>query len=177
MNFIFDLDDTLVQRDTIIPLPNRLEVLETISNNNNRIYIATNQSGPAWRIYSENLRKKDYKKYPIFEFSMLRLGYLTKLFNVNYCLAALIPGNEFVAKAIRNELQCPEEIRSLLNGKILLSYRLDWRKPKGGMLDFIMDENNLNREDCLFVGDLPSDEQAAKNAGIAFQHAKEFFYD
>jgi len=106
---------------------------------------------------------------------MLRLGYLTELFNINSCLAALIPGDEFVAKAIRNKLQCPEEIRSLLNGKIHLSYRLDWRKPKGGMLDFIMDENNLNSKDCLFVGDLQSDEQAAKNAGIAFQYAHEFF--
>jgi len=68
MNFIFDLDDTLVQRDTIIPLPKRLEVLETISNNNNRIYIATNQSGPAWRIYSESLKKKIIKNIQTLNF-------------------------------------------------------------------------------------------------------------
>lgn len=54
------------------------------------------------------------------------------------------------------------------------------RKPDIGMLaiceaqmwdeGYIVDWNN-----SLFVGDRPEDEQCAKNAGIAFKHANDFF--
>lgn len=49
------------------------------------------------------------------------------------------------------------------------------RKPNPGMLLEGMKHVGVNAEDTLFVGDRPEDEQAARNAGIAFQWAHEFF--
>ncbi len=49
------------------------------------------------------------------------------------------------------------------------------RKPKPGMIDCIRFEGRASRQRTLFVGDLESDEQAARNAGVDFQWAWEFF--
>ena len=174
MNFIFDLDDTLVRRDTVIPLQKRIETLELIANNKSMIYLATNMSCIGWRKYYEKLVSSDYKRYPSFDFSIIRLRYLSRLFDIDGCAAALIPGVEKVAQELRNWVLDPDEINSF-NNEIHFSYRMDWRKPKGGMLEFLISKYHLKKSECLFVGDLPTDEQAAKNAGIAFQYAHEFF--
>ncbi len=57
-------------------------------------------------------------------------------------------------------------------------YRIDknhWRKPGPGMLLSAMKQYGIQPQDTLYVGDLPDDELAAKNAGVAFQWAGEFF--
>ena len=51
------------------------------------------------------------------------------------------------------------------------------RKPAPGMLFDIMDNWGVDRKDTLFVGDMESDEQAARHAGCDFQYASEFFAD
>lgn len=50
-----------------------------------------------------------------------------------------------------------------------------YRKPKPGMLLGIMHDLNVLPVHTLYVGDRPEDEQAAKNAGVAFQWAWQFF--
>lgn len=49
------------------------------------------------------------------------------------------------------------------------------RKPEAGMLFDIMEECRVLEEETLFVGDMDTDKQAARNAGIDFQWAKDFF--
>lgn len=51
------------------------------------------------------------------------------------------------------------------------------RKPKPGMLFMAMAFHQVMPADTLYVGDRPEDEQAAKNAGVAFQWASSFFGD
>jgi D-glycero-D-manno-heptose 1,7-bisphosphate phosphatase len=62
---------------------------------------------------------------------------------------------------------------------------LDWdgvealfRKPNPGMvetaIDLLAEQNHISKEDCLFVGDRPEDQQCAVNAGIPFQWAHDW---
>jgi HAD superfamily hydrolase (TIGR01662 family) len=49
------------------------------------------------------------------------------------------------------------------------------RKPEPGMLFGIMDTWDVETHRALFVGDMESDKQAARNAGCDFVWAKDFF--
>lgn len=49
------------------------------------------------------------------------------------------------------------------------------RKPGPGMLQEIMQRFEIMPEDTLYIGDLPEDEQCAKNAHVDFAWAKDFF--
>ncbi|HPR16732.1 MAG TPA: HAD-IIIA family hydrolase [Candidatus Cloacimonadota bacterium] len=49
------------------------------------------------------------------------------------------------------------------------------RKPKGSMLQKIMDFWQVTPPDTLFVGDMPTDRESAVNAGCDFLWAKDFF--
>jgi len=49
------------------------------------------------------------------------------------------------------------------------------RKPGPGMLLEAMRDFEASPEETLYVGDLPEDEEAAKNAGVAFEWADKFF--
>lgn len=49
------------------------------------------------------------------------------------------------------------------------------RKPEPGMLLKIMQVAGVPSNHTFYVGDMDSDEQAARNAGVDFQWAKDFF--
>lgn len=51
----------------------------------------------------------------------------------------------------------------------------DCRKPKPGMLLKIIEQAGVSREQTLFVGDNEDDKVTAKNAGVRFMWAKNFF--
>lgn len=50
-----------------------------------------------------------------------------------------------------------------------------WRKPAAGMLLQAMTDYWATAEECIFVGDQESDQQAAAAAGVAFANANTFF--
>lgn len=66
---------------------------------------------------------------------------------------------------------------SSMHERALERYRFDdpRRKPAPGMLLEAMRMAGVSAAETLMVGDRPEDEQAAKNAGVAFQWAHEFF--
>lgn len=49
------------------------------------------------------------------------------------------------------------------------------RKPMPGMALFFMEKYKLNLSECLMIGDLESDKEFAKNCGMEFQWAEQFF--
>lgn len=61
----------------------------------------------------------------------------------------------------------------------LEEYRQDdrRRKPGPGMLEEAMETFGVSSQDTLMVGDRPEDEQAARNAGVAFMWADVFFQE
>lgn len=49
------------------------------------------------------------------------------------------------------------------------------RKPAPGMLLRLLEHYGVSPEEALFVGDLDSDAEAARRAGVAFMRAERFF--
>ncbi|MBW4526713.1 MAG: HAD-IIIA family hydrolase [Phormidium tanganyikae FI6-MK23] len=49
-----------------------------------------------------------------------------------------------------------------------------YRKPQAGMLKLAMVRYNHSPEDCVYVGDRPEDEEAARRAGVAFEWAEDW---
>lgn len=49
------------------------------------------------------------------------------------------------------------------------------RKPKPGMLTQIMKQAGVSRGESLYVGDRKDDQLTARNAGVSFISAKDFF--
>lgn len=51
------------------------------------------------------------------------------------------------------------------------------RKPGGAMIREAMDRYAYQPNETMFIGDRPEDQQAAADAGVAFEWSKEFFHD
>ena len=49
------------------------------------------------------------------------------------------------------------------------------RKPKPGMLLTAMKDLQVSPSETIFIGDMITDEEAAKSAGVSFQYAVDFF--
>lgn len=62
---------------------------------------------------------------------------------------------------------CPHEQRH---------YNCYCRKPQAGLAAEFIEKYKLNPEECIFVGDQPSDMQLAEKCGFRFYGIKEFFY-
>ena len=43
------------------------------------------------------------------------------------------------------------------------------KKPDPYLIDKILDENNINKNDCLYIGDTNVDKESAMNAGLSYQ--------
>jgi D-glycero-D-manno-heptose 1,7-bisphosphate phosphatase len=64
---------------------------------------------------------------------------------------------------------CPHHPDSGFEGEIKeLKFDCECRKPKNGLIEQALLEHNLEREDCIFLGDSQSDELAAKLSNIMF---------
>lgn len=50
-----------------------------------------------------------------------------------------------------------------------------FRKPDGGMIEYLMDAFGVSKAETVYIGDLDTDQQAAEAAGVKFIWASEFF--
>ena len=159
MLIIFDLDQTLVRPVPGVKVPNRIDQQEMIPGvvercaelraEGHRLAMASNQGGVALGIadFHETLdRVEDAAK---------------KIGTGGYWIASL-----YHEKGTIRQPHNPDE-----------GYCNDpfWRKPMPGMLLHLMLETRTTAPDTLFVGDQESDRQAAINAGVRFEWAKDFF--
>ncbi|NNF01763.1 MAG: HAD family phosphatase [Bacteroidia bacterium] len=53
---------------------------------------------------------------------------------------------------------------------VYLSCELEMRKPDKEIFDLVINENNLNRDECIFIDDTPHHVEGGKRAGIASFH-------
>lgn len=157
---IFDLDRTLVQPIPGVTVPNNLLQQEMIPGVLDRcaalreegaqLALASNQGGVA-------------------------LGLCT--------LAETVDRVEYVAEKIRAKkwLMCIHHDKATVDLRFFhMPYRgivadAYYRKPQPGMLLMLMHQLRATAPDTLFVGDQATDCEAARNAGIPFAWAKDFF--
>jgi len=161
--YLFDLDDTLTTSasgdkfpktvDDRKWMPGRLEKLQALHAQGNKTAIITNQGGAAWGIFSQE-EMYDYLNNLVWEAGM-------DAFFV--CFHDTGPKARASDKTIK-ELTKPDHYKGH-----------ERRKPGPGMLIEAMDDFEIDRQDTLYIGDRPEDDQSAKAAGIDFIHADEYF--
>jgi len=172
--FIFDLDGTLVPYCGLAPLPGVSARLKELADGGARLAIATNQAGPAWHQWKEGSFPPPTAVAARFSAIIARLPPLRK---AAWFVSLHAPGLEEEAgalpdyEAIRDVLRA-ELARSCPRTRFHISADPDWRKPAPGML---LAAARQEPEKALFVGDRESDEEAARQAGISFEWAEDFF--
>lgn len=174
---IFDIDGTLVEPWTTKPLPGRIEQLQQLKKTSLMLFGATNQGGPAWHLWHRINEREDADKYPDLIQIISQLSLIRSLFGLHQICAALHPGQPWVTRKIRKRHGVNEDsIYSYEDGQIIMCWNQSWRKPRAGMIDYIRVNSYLDRRECLFVGNEPSDAEAAREAGIRYMQESEFFY-
>lgn len=161
--FLFDIDDTICNRDSTDIYP---EALDLLARTTADFALVTNQGGPACHDAGWDFSDK----FPSLEEVQKRLVAIGKTL---FLFAGINPAI-YVAYAYKQE-----------NGKVIVpksehfvftaSIDESWRKPNPGMLHQAMADFQVRPHECLMVGDREEDRLAAEAAGVAFVWAKEFF--
>lgn len=157
MLYLFDIDGTLIRSfmreggkvedyDKVELLPGRLPKLASLERLESRFGLVTNQAGVAMGYQTE---EQVYAK----------LGHV---------LAAV----QFFGRYPTSVHCCVDHPKAKL-----ARYRRDlgFRKPDPGMILQARRLHHAPAEATLFVGDMDTDEQAAKSAGVNYFSAEEFF--
>jgi len=168
---IFDLDQTLVERYTARPLPGVATVLAGLAAKGTQLTIATNQAGPAWRIWTGK------ERFPTTEQICERFTAVAQ------ALPSLRAATWLVAVYDARVNLTPDQFEELTEAFNRSSTTLDlraaadpmWRKPQPGMLWEACRLNGVSTAEACFIGDMDSDAQAAQLAGMTFYSANNYF--
>lgn len=104
----------------------------------------------------------------LLDFPQSRLDFLTKLSErKKYRLFLLSNTNDLHIKWVMNSLG-QEFYNKFKNAfeQFYLSHEINFRKPDAEIYEFVLNENNLNAEETLFVDDLKENTDSAKTLGI-----------
>jgi D-glycero-D-manno-heptose 1,7-bisphosphate phosphatase len=141
---IFDRDNTLIRDeghvhtfDETLWLPGAKDLIVKLTNQKILIAVATNQSGVAKGMYSV----QSVQKFHADMLSSLGSKGSIKLF-----------------------AYCPHHPQGVIPE---YSFECDCRKPKPGMLNYILNELNMDNHEVLFFGDSDKDVEAGKHARIS----------
>lgn len=166
---LFDLDGTLCDRDSSVPLPGvvewfgRCKIIGT-----QEVAICTNQGGVGFRHQAESQHwKGDFSKYPTkaqVEERFARLAEWLPPMPVDIWVCFLYKNKNGVYSPVPDGVSDHDP-----------RWLPQYRKPEPGMLIGAMEGAGVTKCDTLMVGDSADDEGAAKAAGCDFAWAWEFF--
>lgn len=173
---LFDLDGVLVRSFTTEPLPGAKERIAALKAQGIPMAICTNQAGPIWG------QATGQEKYPLTEtiaaniktiIGSLGLGGATGLDGIPWFVSI---GDErvlgmmdrdqydFVTEVIKIHLD-----EALFDVDVRIETEAAWRKPAPDMLLAAAKYLGVEPADCLYVGDMETDRQAAVAAGMQFE--------
>jgi len=122
--------------------------------------------------YSENfpeLSENDIIEvwnYIICDFPVRRLEFIQQLAkDKNYKLILLSNTNALHIECIKKHISFYEDFKACFS-KFYLSHEIMMRKPDATIFEFVLSENNLNPEECLFIDDTLENTEAASALGI-----------
>jgi len=175
---IFDFGDVFINLDKEGAMKNALELfeMETLSEDLiaiNALYeqglLSTNEF---LDFYCENFPKLSKKEiieawnFIICDFPTKRLTFIKQLaIEKNYNLILLSNTNELHIDCIKTNIPFYNEFKSAFN-KFYLSHEIMLRKPNTDIFEFVLNENNLKPEQCLFIDDTKENTETAANLGI-----------
>lgn len=112
----------------------------------------------------------DIWNFILKDFPKHRLEFLQQLKNnLEYKLILLSNTNELHINWIKNNVSFYEDFKNCFDA-FYLSHEINLRKPNNDIFEYVLNKNNLNAEDCLFVDDNEANCEAAKAVGIKTWH-------
>ncbi|WP_336128716.1 HAD-IA family hydrolase [Mesoflavibacter sp. CH_XMU1422-2] len=122
--------------------------------------------------YADNfpkLNKEELKSiwnYIIKDFPEHRLQFIKQLAkDNNHQLILLSNTNELHIDYIKKNVSFYEDFKNCFD-QFYLSHEINLRKPNADIFNFVLTENKLNAEECLFIDDTLENTQTAQQLGI-----------
>ncbi len=163
---IFDIDGTLVDRDSTELLPGRKHFFQSLEKGV-LIALASNQGGPACR----NAGWDWSNKYPTLDDVENRLSIIKGIIEEAASrMAHLYTSLIFIDKG--GKIHIPKEI-SEKDPRL----NIEWRKPAPGMLNQAMKDLGVPVRYVTMIGDRAEDAGAAKAAGCNFFYTNDFVWE
>jgi beta-phosphoglucomutase-like phosphatase (HAD superfamily) len=174
---LFDMDGTLVESFKTEPLPGVVDVLEKLQARRVPLGVATNQAGPLWR------RVTGKGKFPTVVQVVGNIAHIAYNLHLENSLWIISLWDERIVKLVEDEEQFNDIMLSLQSDfldmlvpiipNIIVSIDAAYRKPQPGMLLKASELWSIKPNELIYVGDMESDREAAKNASSLYFDASQ----
>ena len=175
---IFDFGDVFINLDKYGAMQNALNLFDLKNFEPDMIEanfyyevgkISTKQFLDFYTTKFNHLDENDIKSawnYIIKDFPTYRLEFIRRLAQSNaYHLILLSNTNEMHIDYIKEQVPFYEEFKDCFD-VFYLSHEINLRKPDSGIYEFVLSENNLTANACLFIDDTKENTDAASELGI-----------
>jgi len=175
---IFDFGDVFINLDKEGAMKNALELFEINELSEELVAInALYEQGlmdttEFLDFYLNNFPKLSKKElidawnYIICDFPPKRLEFIQQLAkDKNYKLILLSNTNELHIDCIKKHIPFYEDFKACFD-KFYLSHQIMLRKPNTDIFNFVLNENKLKPEECLFIDDTKENTVTASKLGI-----------
>jgi len=175
---IFDFGDVFINLDKEGALTNTLEVFKLDELPEDMIAVnALYEQGfmeteEFLEFYCDNFPKLSKNEiieawnYILCDFPPHRLEFIQQLAkDKKYKLILLSNTNELHIDSIKQHIPFYEDFKNSFN-VFYLSHEIGYRKPNTDIYNFVLKENNLKAEECLFIDDTKENTDAAYKLGI-----------
>ena len=175
---IFDFGDVFINLDKEGAMKNALTLFELDEFPEDLIAINTLyeegliSSDEFLEFYTDNfpkLSKKDITdawNFILRDFPEERLNFLQKLKLENkYKLILLSNTDELHINWVKKQVGFYDKFKGCFD-QFYLSHEINLRKPNSDIYEFVIEQNNLKAEECLFIDDTKVNTEAASKLGI-----------
>jgi putative hydrolase of the HAD superfamily len=175
---IFDFGDVFINLDKEGAMQNALTLFELDEFPEDLIAINTLyeqgliSSEEFIEFYTDNFPKLSKENileawnFILKDFPKNRLEFLQQLKADNkFNLILLSNTNEIHINWVKEHVAFYEEFKACFN-RFYLSHEIQLRKPNTDIYEFVLNENNLKAEECLFIDDTTDNTNAASKLGI-----------
>ena len=175
---IFDFGDVFINLDKQGAMQNalnlfKLDTLEADMILNNMLFEVGESSTTEFiAFYKSKFRYLseteiiDAWNYILKDFPKYRQDFIESLAQKkDYKLILLSNTNELHINFIKQNLSFYEEFKACFD-VFYLSHEINLRKPTTAIFDFVLNENNLNANECLFIDDTKENTDTANSMGL-----------
>ena len=179
---IFDFGNVFINLDIENALNKTFEILdissfsEEILGFNSFYEQGLISTGEFLEFYSENFPKLsqeeliDIWNLILKDFPMKRLDFLKELKTASkYKLILLSNTNELHIHWIKENVSFYEDFKNCFD-EFYLSHEIHLKKPSPTIFEFVLNENNLNANECLFIDDNKDNIETANNLNFKTWH-------
>jgi len=174
---IFDFGDVFINLDKEGPNKklkemNIVDLPESIMSKNHDYeqgFVTSDEISEHYRTHFPQLSQDNFVKTwnsMLLDFPEYRFRFIKKLAEEkNYKLILLSNTNENHIEHIKKQVPFFENFKNCFDA-FYLSQEMGMRKPNPEIFEFVLEENNIKAENCLFIDDTSENTEAAKKLGF-----------